>query len=281
MIKMNINNKKEIDTIKSFGDEWDLFDHSNIEIRDLMDSYNRNFYLLEEYGINKNLIGFDMGCGTGRWAKFISPQVKKLYCIDPSEKALNKAKENLNSCKNIEYLCESVFDNSLQSNTFDFGYSIGVLHHVIDTKLAIKECVKKLKKDSPFLMYIYFSFENKSSIYRFIWRLSDVLRRVISKLPFIFKVPICSIIAIAIYLPLARLSLILSLIKIPVGEIPLSQYKNKKFYFMLNDALDRFGTPIENRFSKNEIKSMCEDSGLVDIKFSPYPNYWVCIGRKK
>ena len=103
MIKMDTKIKKEIKTIKSFGDEWNLFDHANINIKDLKESYNKNFYLLEEYGLNKNLIGFDMGCGTGRWAQFISPKVKKLYCIDPSEKALNKAKKNLNHCKNIEY----------------------------------------------------------------------------------------------------------------------------------------------------------------------------------
>ena len=25
-----------------------------------------------------------MGCGTGRWAKFVAPKVNKLNCIDPS-----------------------------------------------------------------------------------------------------------------------------------------------------------------------------------------------------
>ena len=24
-----------------------------------------------------------MGCGSGRWAKIIAPQIKKLNCIDP------------------------------------------------------------------------------------------------------------------------------------------------------------------------------------------------------
>ena len=26
-------------------------------------------------------IGFDMGCGSGRWARYVSPRVKKLICI--------------------------------------------------------------------------------------------------------------------------------------------------------------------------------------------------------
>ena len=33
-----------------------------------------------------------MGCGSGRWAQFVAPRVKKLFCIDPSE-AINVAKK--------------------------------------------------------------------------------------------------------------------------------------------------------------------------------------------
>ena len=36
-----------------------------------------------------------MGCGSGRWAKFIAPKVKVLNCIEPSDKALKIAKQNL------------------------------------------------------------------------------------------------------------------------------------------------------------------------------------------
>ena len=41
----------------------------------------------------KKAEGFDMGCGTGRWAKFVAPKVGKLHCIDPSN-AIVVAKKN-------------------------------------------------------------------------------------------------------------------------------------------------------------------------------------------
>ena len=44
--------------------------------------------------------GFDMGCGSGRWAKFVAPKVGFLNCIDPSDEALEQAKLNLESAKN-------------------------------------------------------------------------------------------------------------------------------------------------------------------------------------
>ena len=34
-----------------------------------------------EKKISKSSEGFDMGCGTGRWAKFIAPKVGKLQCM--------------------------------------------------------------------------------------------------------------------------------------------------------------------------------------------------------
>src|SRR5690606_41790929 len=47
-----------------------------------------------------NAVGFDLGCGSGRWAKLVAPKVGTLHLIDPSS-ALTVAKRNLlqmNNC---------------------------------------------------------------------------------------------------------------------------------------------------------------------------------------
>ena len=49
---------------------------------------------------------------------------------------------------------------------------------------------------------------------------------------------------------------------------------------MRNDALDRFGTPLEQRFNKSEIKAMMESGGLKNIVFSANAPYWHAIGQK-
>ena len=63
--------------------------------------------------------------------------------------------------------------------------------------------------------------------------------------------------------------------------MPLSDYKDKKFYFMKTDALDRFGTSLEKRFSRQEITEMLENAGFENINFSNEMPYWVCISSKK
>ena len=50
---------------------------------------------------------------------------------------------------------------------------------------------------------------------------------------------------------------------------------------MQTDALDRFGTRLEKRFTKEEIKRMMEEAGLQDVRFNDGPPYWVAVGTKK
>ena len=47
----------------------------------------------------------------------------------------------------------------------DFGFSLGVLHHTINTLENLIICTNKLEKGSPFLIYLYYRFDNKPKIY--------------------------------------------------------------------------------------------------------------------
>ena len=48
---------------------------------------------------------------------------------------------------------------------------------------------------------------------------------------------------------------------------------------MRTDALDRFGTRLEQRFSRAQITTMMSDAGLVDVRFGDAP-YWCALGFK-
>ncbi|HEX8841040.1 MAG TPA: hypothetical protein VF757_01950, partial [Sphingomicrobium sp.] len=65
-----------------------------------------------------------------------------------------------------------------------------------------------------------------------------------------------------------------------VGHFPLSFYRDRSFYSMRTDALDRFGTRLEQRFTRSEIEQMTRRCGLVDVRFREAPPYWVACGRK-
>ena len=87
--------------IKSFGKEWQRFDQSKLDKLELKKIFKDYFKIFPWKLINKKSIGFDMGCGSGRWALLVAPKVGKLTCIDPSSDAIAVAKQNLSHLSNI------------------------------------------------------------------------------------------------------------------------------------------------------------------------------------
>ena len=266
-------------TVEGFGDEWSRFDQSDLPEDEQQLLFDEYFSVFPWKDISKESVGFDLGCGTGRWAKSVAPKVKKLICIDPSN-ALDIAKKNLSNFDNCEFESATVDDISIDNNSMDFGYSLGVLHHVPDTEMGIKQCTEKLKKGAPLLLYLYYRFDNRPFWFRFIWSITDLLRKVISKMPYGLRYIFSQIIAVVVYFPLARTAFYLGKLNLNVSNFPLSSYKNLSFYTMRTDALDRFGTRLEQRFTRNEIKNMMENAGLENIKFSNSKPFWVAVGYK-
>ena len=70
-------------------------------------------------------------------------------------------------------------------------------------------------------------------------------------------------------------------IGIDPNNIPLNTYRNASFYTMRTDSLDRFGTKLEQRFTKSQIKKMLINGDLVNITFSNNSPYWCAVGYKK
>ena len=210
-----------------------------------------------------------MGCGSGRWDSLVASKVGRLNCIDASRDALSVAQERLSSFDNVRFHHASVSSHVLPPSSQDFGFSLGVLHHVPDTLQAIKDCAELLKPNAPFLAYIYYDFENKPFWFFLIWKASDFFRALIFNLPPLVKSFVCDLIAFLIYYPLTRFSLLCSWLGFNVKNIPLSYYRNCSIYTMRTDARDRFGTPLEQRFSKSKIKSMFKEAGLENLTFQP------------
>lgn len=270
----------DAETVNSFGDEWSRFDQTALSAEEAKRIFDEYFSVFPWDRIPDGATGFDMGCGSGRWAKIMASKVGRLHCIDPSS-ALDVAKRALRDQGNVTFHQASVDDGALPAGSQDFGYSLGVLHHIPDTAGAVHACVNMLKPGAPFLVYLYYAFDNRSALFKAAWKVSDLLRRVICTLPGGLKHMVTDAIAVAVYWPLARLSLLLEKLGSGVKGVPLSYYRNHSFYTMRTDSRDRFGTPLEQRFTKAQIQAMLEAAGLQDVRFSEHAPYWCAAGIKR
>ena len=269
-------------TVAGFGEEWRHFPQVTVdrdERQRAFKSYFRIFpwHLLPADGGR----GADIGCGSGRWAALVAPRVRELHLIDASDAALDVARNVLRGMTNVEFHRTSVDAMPLDDGMLDFAYSLGVLHHVPDTGAALRSIAAKLKPGAPLLVYLYYAFDNRPAWYRALWRVSNSVRKGIARMPFIGRLAISSVIAVIVYFPLATIGALLDRVGVMPPNWPLAYYRDKSFYTMRTDALDRFGTRLEQRFTRKQIESMLLDAGLVDINFAESAPYWCAVAFKR
>ena len=269
---------------EGFGREWSLFRQAEDELApEQRQAMFDDFFAVFPWGRLPpgGGTGIDAGCGSGRWAMLMAPRVAHLHLVDVSAEALAVARSNLAGAANISFHCASVSEIPLPDGSQDFAYSLGVLHHVPDTRRAIGDIAHKLKPGAPLLLYLYYAFDNRPAWFRAIWRASNAVRRVVSRMPPATQCAISAIIATGIYWPLARGARLVELMGLSPRALPLAWYRDKSFYVMRTDAYDRFCTRLEQRFTRREIESMLTEAGFGDIRFSDREPFWCVAGIKK
>lgn len=276
----DLGNNIDLVTVHSFGEEWKAFHaFKDEEIEKIGDTY---FDIITPAMIGSDKLAADFGCGTGRWTKYFHNKVGAIAAIDPSD-AIFSASEVLKEVKNVQFYKASIDNLPFPDNYFDIGFSLGVLHHIPDTQKAMDACVQKIKPGGFFLVYLYYNLDNRGSLYKGLFYVSNIVRNLVSKIPGRLKRFTCNLLAVLFYMPFilfSRLLKFLGVSKRVRRHIPLFSYESTSFYIIRNDTLDRFGTPLEQRFSRKQINTMMTNSGLHDIVFSEQTPYWHAVGQK-
>lgn len=272
------------EVINSFGHEWAAFDYAETLSDDALDSQFQAYSTPINFRqFNPKLsIAADFGAGSGRWTTRLLPFFSLVYALEPSDGAIRVLNKKFVDEPRVQILQETVGANSIPAGSLDLAMSLGVLHHIPDTGLAIKEIASKIKSGGLFLCYLYYSLDNKPVYYRGLFNMVNSARWVISRLPYAVRRFVSGIIALLIYLPLARFARFLAKNGKDVSNLPLHHYSNMPFVMLQNDALDRFGTRLEKRFSKKQITEMVGNAGfdLSTLIFSKIEPYWTFSVRK-
>ena len=272
-------NNIDSEVVQSFGDEWVKFhDFSDETINAISQEY---FDIINDDIVNKETYMLDIGCGTGRWTKYLAGKAGFIEAIDPSQ-AIFAADKLLGDIPNVRLAKANTETIPFDDETFDFAMSVGVLHHIPDTQKAMQDCVKKVKKGGYFYCYLYHNLETRGWWFKTLFWLSDQIRKVVCRLPAGIKRVVCDILAVLIYMPLVlwvRFLVLIGLRKVAI-KMPLSAYNNKSFFVIRNDALDKFGTRLEQRFSRQQVIDMMKNCGLTDIVMSPISPFYHAVGRK-
>lgn len=254
------------DIQNTFGQEWQAF-------AEVLPAHERMFRDYFDLVPASDLVGqrvADLGCGMGRWSRFVAPHCREIVLVDFSE-AIFVARRNLRAQRKALFFLGDVTNLPFRDDFADFAFSLGVLHHL---PISALEAVRRLRRLAPrLLVYLYYALDNRPAHYRVLLRGVTAARTRLARIESRQARDVLSWgIAAAVYRPLVALGWLAR----PFGlhrHVPLHEgYRGKPMKVLQQDAYDRFFTRIEQRVTREEILGLRSDFSRVVV--SDNIPYW-------
>ena len=267
----------DLDLVARFDDEWRSF--SNVGTSEQRLIFDRYFDIVPRSLLGEGRLVLDAGCGGGRWAYQVQRAGARVVALDLG-RSIEVAERNTHPTGRVVCVQADIRTLPVRSAAFDLAYSLGVLHHLDSTEDAVRGLASAVRPGGAVLLYLYYALDNRSLAFRALFAAADAVRQVVSRLPQSAAVAVTTAVAAIVYLPLARLASALRAagLRRLAGAVPLSFYSDLSFETMRNDSLDRFGTRLEKRFTRNEVERVLERAGLQNVVVSSGPPYWHALG---
>lgn len=258
-------------TAESFGEEWKIFRDMRADYEDLFRSYFDGVEP-EKY---RNRPVLDAGCGMGRWAVFWARAGASIVAVDLGP-AVEIAADNLQPYPDAQVVQADLLRLPFLPHSFDVVYSMGVLHHLPDPEEGFRSVAARVAPGGVLGVYLYYSLENRTPAHRLLLRAVTLLRRATVRLPHSGLRALAAILAalFAAFLVWPARLLERCGLKRAARALPLSQYAPLEWRILYNDTVDRFGAPLEKRFSRAQIRDLFRRAGLRDPVIPESFPYW-------
>lgn len=248
----------------SFGFQWHTFDRTQLDTeagrRSESDFRQRTGFRPDDL---KGKLVLDVGCGMGRFAEVATRWGARVVGIDLSL-ATEVAARNL-ADRPATIFQADVFRLPFALESFDYIYSIGVLHHTPDCEKAFRGLPPLLKPGGRIAIWLYSSY---NSWYRF----SDIYRNVTRRMPPKLLHKLCYAVV-----PLYGVHQVLR--RIPLAGRPASGLLaylipmsfNKDPEWRILDTFDWYSPWYQSKHTYEEVFRWFESSGLEDLRVIEQP----------
>ena len=270
-------------TLSSFSFQWNVFS-------EMYEVWEENFldyvYPLQPDFFNGKL-GLDAGCGFGRHLYYSTKFGAEMVGLDLSE-AVESAYNNTKQLPNVHIVQGDIYNPPFreglsavaQAGTFDFIYSIGVLHHLPDPQGGFTSLTRFLKPNATIFAWVY------GQRYGISQKISVFLRWFTTKMDYRLLHAFCFSIALSLrtfsHLPYKVICKVPGLRRI-AEKLPIKEHHRYPFKVVVADAFDRLSVPIVNYYTAEQFRKWFDDAGLVDVKIiERFRNNvsWRGFGRK-
>jgi len=249
----------------NFGFEWHRYARTQLEAEENRIS---EFSFREKTGFSpeelRGKLVLDVGCGTGRFAEVASRFGARLVGADLSS-AAEVAARNLGDRPGVTIFQADCFNLPFAAGSFDFIYSIGVLHHTPNCEQAFKGLVKYLKPGGSIAIWLYSGYNNW-------YRFSDIYRKVTHRMPSRLLHALCHAAGPLYYLDRG-------LRWIPLVGPPVAGFVHHVFPVSLSrnphvrvlDTFDWYSPKYQSKHTYEQVFRWFEESGLDSIRVMGAP----------
>lgn len=210
----------------------------------------------------------DAGCGIGRnsyWAMQESAASGVAYDID--ERSLAAARHNLQTLPAVEVRSHSIYE-PVEDDAFDIVFSIGVIHHLDDPDLALRQMVRAAKPGGQVMIWVY-GRENMG----WLVRLFDPIRKGLFS-----RMPLGLVYHLSLY---ATLALWLAL-RLGLGQLEYYRLlRQLTFAHLRAIVFDQMIPRIAHYWPRETVQGLLEKAGLKDIRLVHVNEMsWSAAGHK-
>jgi SAM-dependent methyltransferase len=265
MIENSSSMGKPVGSSERFGYEWN---HYN-EIRPVYETHFRKWTPFFQPADWQDKRVLDVGCGTGRNSVWpLTYGAAEVVAIDVDDLSLNVARKNLAKFPNAQVLKRSAYDIGFQDH-FDVAFSIGVIHHLEDPKLALRQMMMAAKPGGKVLIWVY-GYENNEWIVRFV----DPLRKLLfSRLP----------IGVVHHLSLYPSALLWLFLRAGFGRIAYFELlRTFSFRHIRSIVFDQMLPRIAHYWDRDTVQKMMDEVGLRNVRLEWVNELsWTAVGEKQ
>ncbi|MBI5570918.1 MAG: methyltransferase domain-containing protein [Desulfomonile tiedjei] len=255
-------------TQRSFGYQWTTFSEMVCDFRDNFWNYLHPA-TPETF---KGRLGLDAGCGFGRHIYHAAACGAEMVGVDLS-RAIDATHKNTRQFPNVHLVQANIYALPFEPGTFDFVYSIGVLHHLPDPGRGINALAGLVKPNGSMFVWLYSSTRRITNFFL------EAVRHLTTRLPYsiVNGMSFAGALVDQVFfvLPYRAVRRIPGVGGIAEKLAPprIKMYSRYPFQVLHADWFDRLAAPVRFYYSEAQVREALEMAGLGEIQTSPTGYY--------
>ncbi len=261
--------------LANFGYEWQKWPRiqfeENNESRPMKGHTSKMFRDITHFTSAdlKGKLVIDYGCGPGRFIDIAKKMGAIVIGLDMSYAAFI-ARQNFQDDADVFIVQADLFNPPFKDDIFDFGYTIGTLHHTPNPKAGVKAIIKTIKPGGQLAVSVYSArgFYGYPSVY--------IYRRAINLISFLNKKVANKIALIySLFSSFFLYYFILMVQKIPKYGDRISFFVGKYFFvcvmlpdinWRILDVFDAITPRYASTYKPEEVRSWLKSANCINIK---------------